>query len=114
IVLVSVVVQGWTLPPVAKWLNVRVKGTPPPPVTLEITSLRHVEADIVEYAVDEHARAANKTIQEIGLPNGVLITMIARDRELVAPHGRTVVRPGDYVFVMLDPKLRWLADHVFA
>src|SRR5690606_22486965 len=31
-----------------------------------------------------------------------------------APHGRTVVRPGDYVFVMLDPKLRWLADHVFA
>ena len=114
IVLVSVVVQGWTLPPVARWLKVRVKAPPPPPVTLEITSLRHVEADIVEYAVDEHARAANKTIQEIGLPNGVLITMIARDRELVAPHGRTLVKPGDYVFVMLDPKLRWLADHVFA
>jgi potassium/hydrogen antiporter len=113
VVLVSALVQGWSLPQVARWLDVRVQAPPPPPVTLEITSLRHVNADIVEYAVETQSRAANKTIQEIGLPSGVLITMIARERELVAPHGGTVLEPGDYVFVMLDPKLRWLADHVF-
>mgnify|MGYP002622182798 FL=1 len=113
VVLLSALVQGWTLPALARWLRVDVPAPPPPPVTLEITSLRHVDADIVEYAVREDARAANRSIDELGLPDGIVVTMIARDRDLVPPHGKTVVRPGDYVFVMLEPALRWLADHVF-
>jgi potassium/hydrogen antiporter len=113
VVLLSALVQGWTLPALARRLRVNVPAPPPPPVTLEITSLRHVDADIVEYAVKPDARAANRSIAELGLPDGVVITMIARERDLVPPRDTTVVRPGDYVFVMLNPALRWLADHVF-
>jgi potassium/hydrogen antiporter len=113
VVLSSALVQGWSLPLLARRLRVNVPSPPPPPVTLEITSLRHVDADIVEYAVKEDARAANRSIAALGLPEGVVITMIARDRDLVPPHDTMILRPGDYVFVMLDPALRWLADHVF-
>jgi potassium/hydrogen antiporter len=113
VVLTSALVQGWSLPLLARRLGVDIPAPPPPPVTLEITSLRHVDADIVEYAVKEDARAANRSIAQLGLPDGVVITMIARDRDLVPPHDNTVLQPGDYVFVMLTPALRWLADHVF-
>lgn len=113
VVLLSALVQGWSLPSLARFLGVNVPAPAPPPVTLEITSLQHVDADIVEYAVTQDARAAHRSIEEIGLPEGVVITMIARDRDLVQPHAKTIVRPGDYVFVMLTPALRWLADHVF-
>jgi potassium/hydrogen antiporter len=113
VVMASALVQGWSLPALARRLRVDVPAPPPPPVTLEITSLRHVDADIVEYAVREDARAANRSIDELALPEGVVITMIARERDLVPPHGHVVIRPGDYVFVMLEPALRWLADHVF-
>jgi cell volume regulation protein A len=112
-VLVSAVLQGWTLPLLARWLKLQVEGAPPAPVLLEITSLRDVEGDIVEYNVFEGSLAAGRHIRELRLPDGAVVAMLVRGREIIPPRGSTRVEPGDHVFLVLRPGLRALVDRVF-
>src|SRR5690606_28974464 len=48
------------------------------------------------------------------LPEGVVVAMISRDKELIPPRGSTRIEPGDHVFVVLRPETRPLVDRVFA
>jgi potassium/hydrogen antiporter len=112
-VLVSALTQGWSLPYVARRLGLQREGEPEPAVTLEITSLKHVNADIVEYAIPEQCKAAGRRLRDLALPSGVLVAMIIRNENLVPATGTTRLLAGDYVFVVLAPGVRPLVDRVF-
>jgi potassium/hydrogen antiporter len=114
VVLISAVTQGWSLPAVARFLKLQQEPEPEPTVTLEITSLRDVDADIVEYTVGERSRAAYRRLNQLALPDGVVVAMIARDRSLIPPRGVTQILAGDHVFVVLRPETRVLVDRVFS
>ncbi|HLT39032.1 MAG TPA: potassium/proton antiporter [Enhygromyxa sp.] len=114
VVLVSVVIQGWSLGPLARWLDLTVDAPPVPPVTIEVTSLQDVDADIVSYLVKPNARAAHRRLDQLNLDVDMVVALIVRDRALVVPKGSTEILPGDHVFVTLRPKSRWLVDHVFS
>lgn len=114
VVLVSALTQGWSLPTVARRLGLERRVPPPAPVALEITSLKHVEGDIIDYAVGPRSRAANRAIRELALPDGVVVAMIAREQRIVPPRGSTRVRPGDHVFVVLQGDVRSLVNRVFS
>jgi len=113
VVLVSAIVQGGTLSWIARKLNLEEEGYPEPPVTLEITSLRDVDADIVEYTVGADSRATDRRLSQLALPNGVVVAMIARDNALIPPRGSTTILAGDHVFAVLRSDLRPLVDRVF-
>ena len=113
VVLLSALTQGWSLPLVARRLGLARPPEPEPAVTLEITSLRHVDGDFVEYNVSSDSRAANRRVRDLGLPEGAVLSMIARDQRLVPPRGSTVVLPGDYVFLVMRPGVRPLVNRVF-
>src|SRR5690606_36371121 len=114
VVLVSVAVQGWSLGIVARWLGVTVQAPSTPPVTVEVTSLQQIDADIVSYLVETKARAAHQRIDQLGMTPDMVIAMIVREGEMVVPKGNTIILPGDHVFVTLRPNARWLLDHVFS
>ncbi|HUP18480.1 MAG TPA: potassium/proton antiporter, partial [Gemmatimonadota bacterium] len=114
VVLVSALLQGWTLAPVGRLLGVDRPRPPEPPLSLEITSLHDVDGVIVEYRVDEGAHACERRIRDLALPDGVVIGLVARSERLVAPHGSTRLEAGDYVFVIMNPAMRPLVDRVFA
>lgn len=114
VVLVSALTQGWSLPAVARALDLEVPSAPEPPVTLEITSLKHLDGDIVEYTVGEETRAANRLIRELHLPEGAVVAMISRGSAIIPPRGSTPVLPGDHVFLVLHPDIRALVDRVFS
>jgi cell volume regulation protein A len=113
VVLVSAVVQGPTLAPLARRLGLERPPEPEAPLTLEITSLRDVDADIVEYTVAADSRAAGHRIRELALPEGVVIALIARAEQMIPPQGATHLLEGDHVFVVLRRDTRPLADRVF-
>jgi potassium/hydrogen antiporter len=113
VVLVSALLQGWTLPALPRRLGLHQAEKPRSPVTLEITSLRTVDGDIVEYTVEPGTLAADRAVRELALPEGVVVALIARDQQLIPPRGSTVVRPGDHLFVVLRPEVREIVDHVF-
>jgi potassium/hydrogen antiporter len=113
-VLVSAVTQGWSLPVVARWLGLQRENEPAPPVALEISSVKHIDGDIVEYAVGEESRAAGRRLRDLALPEGVVVALIARGQDLVPPSGSTRLEPGDFVFVVLRPAVRPAVDRIFS
>lgn len=114
IVLVSAIVQGSTLPAVARWLRLEEPRPPPAPATLEIVSLKKVGAEIVDVAVTPASRAAGRRVSELGLPEGSVVAMIARGDEVIPPRGSTTVLAGDHVFLVLTKGSREAADEAFA
>jgi potassium/hydrogen antiporter len=114
VVLVSAVTQGWSLPTVARWLGLQKEGEPGAPVTLEITSLRDVDADIVEYTLTADSRVSGRRLNQLSLPDGVVVAIVARKNTLIPPRGSSQLLAGDHVFVVLRPEVRPLVDRVFS
>ncbi|TWU00098.1 K(+)/H(+) antiporter NhaP [Botrimarina colliarenosi] len=114
IVVVSAVVQGAGLTPAARWLGLEHPPAPVAPVTLEISSLKHVEGEVVDYAVSADSRAAGRKVKNLGLPEGAVIAMIARGTQIIPPQGATRVEAGDHVILVLRPRMRTLVNRVFA
>lgn len=101
VVVVSALVQGWSLPWVAKKLDLDEPMPGSPPVQLEIHSLRHVEGDILDYTIEPGSPADGKKVSELGLPDGATIALIARNDSFVPPRGTTTISHGDHVIVVV-------------
>jgi cell volume regulation protein A len=114
VVIISVVTQGWSLPAVARRLKLQLPARPEPPITLDITSLRDVDADIVEYTLQDRARAVGHTLRDLHLPDNVVVALIGRGDRIMPPRGSTRLNAGDHVFIVLQPRLRNLVDRVFS
>jgi len=94
-VLTSVLVQGSSLPLVARWLGV---AESPEPVTPSIDDL----VDDVDNAIELHqvsipqgAGSIGRQIVDLDLPSDALIVLIRRGHENVVPQGSTVLAASD-------------------
>lgn len=114
VVLVSAIIQGWTLPIAARALKLDETAVQSPPVTLEISSLRNVDGDIVDYYVDPGCLAAGRLVRDLALPDDVVVALIARGDGIIPPQGRTRVEIGDHIVVVLRPAVRPMVDRVFS
>jgi len=112
VVLAAAVTQGWTLPPLARALGLQRAPESEAPVTLEITSLQDVDGDIVEYTLETESRVAGRRIRELVLPEGAVIALIARGKEIIPPRGSTRLLAGDHVFVLLRAGIRGMVDRI--
>jgi cell volume regulation protein A len=102
VVLVSVVVQGTTLPVVAGWLG--VTGPVPTAPAYPIESVAHPDAGAALHEVNVPAgsRAERCRVFELGLPPDVLIVLIDRDGDVIVPRGETTITAGDKLMVLAD------------
>ncbi|HXW08892.1 MAG TPA: potassium/proton antiporter [Vicinamibacterales bacterium] len=114
VVLVSAILQGWTLPLLASRLGLQEEKPPPPAVSLELLTLRDVNADIVDYTVPAGSPLAGRTVQDLQLPDGAVLAMISRGSSLIAPRGSTELRPGDHLFVVARAETRRALDRALA
>jgi len=114
VVVISALIQGWTLPFVARKLQLEVPTDPQAPITVEISSLRHVEGDIADYTVSDDSRAAGCLVKELALPEGAVIAIITRRDKMIPPQGNTRIEPGDHAVLVLSPGTRPLVNQIFA
>ena len=102
IVLSSALLQGTTIPVIAKWLGVEaplpVKLTYP----LECEPTGKVKCDLTEIVIPDNSAASNKRILELGLPDGTLVILISKGGDFFVPGGGTVLQPGDRLLVLTD------------
>ena len=113
VVLVSAITQGWSLPLVARWLQIGRPADPTPALSVEINALRHVDGEILDYTVKARSYVAGQRLRDLALPDGVVVTLILRGREVVMPRGTTRLMPGDHVFVALRISLEPLINRLF-
>jgi len=110
VVLVSAILQGWTLPLLAARLGLEEEKIPRPAVSLELMTLRDMNADIVDYAVLPGSPLVGRTVKDLELPDGAVLAMISRGPTLIAPRGATELQPGDHLFVIARADARQQLD----
>ena len=114
-VLVSMVVQGTTIMPLAKLLKLDKPFTGHERMPLELESTPESRGhEMREFTVPEAGDCAGRTIAELALPSGVLITLIRRREQLTQPNGSTVLQAGDGLLIMAAPaQLKALRNRYF-
>ncbi|PWH14585.1 MAG: potassium/proton antiporter [Anaerolineae bacterium] len=102
VVLLSVLVQGSSIPLVARLLKVCDPEPAPEPGNLSEMLLDKYQGDLVEMKVMPDSPACNRRILEIGLPDSALLVLIQRGEDLFLPRGDIILLAGDRVLVASD------------
>lgn len=102
-VLVSVLLQGTTIPVVARLLGVDAPLARRHDHPLAFDPIEGVDTDLIELIIPPKAAVIGKPIMSIDLPEGSLITLIGRDDSFIVPSGETALRGGDAVLVLTRP-----------
>lgn len=104
IVLVSLLLQGWTIAPVARWLRLEVPPVTEPlqRVTLDIPG--HFEHEILCYEVRPGSLIAGRDFAALDLPEDKHVMAVMRDGVPQALRAGLQFRAGDYVYLLARPK----------
>lgn len=100
VVVASAVLQGLTIGPLAKRLGLTKLEPPEPPLRIELGGATPPNSAIYDLFLVPTSNVVGKSLAELPLPSNVAITAIYRDGEVIAPHGNTVFRAGDHVFIL--------------
>jgi cell volume regulation protein A len=93
----SVLLQGTTLPLVARWL--RVTEPPAPPGT-EYPGTLSVADKLKEIVLDKKSMAAGKKIVALHLPTTIYIIYVGRNDQFIQPAGSFRLLAGDRLFIL--------------
>ncbi|CAG1000441.1 partial K(+)/H(+) antiporter NhaP2, partial [Anaerolineae bacterium] len=102
VVITSALLQGATIPYVAKWLGVDVPVVKKPIYPIEFTPVSGFKSELKELTIPAGSPADNRTIVEMYLPQEFLIILIARENEFILPSGGITLRAGDTLIVLAD------------
>jgi len=69
-----------------------------------LRAVQDARTRFIEITLKPSSSAAGKKVSESGLPHGVVMVSIRRSRDLLIPHGDTVMQAGDVVTVLCELK----------
>lgn len=98
----SVLLQGTTLPYVAKWLRVSVPWKIKRSFPLDIELREDRKSELVEMDVPDDSPAAGKPVVDLHLPQGATIVLIHRAGKYFTAGGETILEIGDHLLLMAD------------
>ncbi len=99
VVLISALVQGPMLEPLARRLGLADEKRPFYDPPIEVADIRG--ADLVEYVVYEDDVVAGATVADLSVREAATVTVIVRDDESVLPGDETVLQPGDRIYLLV-------------
>ncbi len=105
IVLVSLVLQGWTIAPAARLLRLEVPPSAEPLQRLTLDMPGHFEHEILGYQVRPGSLMAARDLARLELPDGMQIMAVMREGVPQPLRPELGLQPGDYVYVLAQPKL---------
>jgi cell volume regulation protein A len=103
VVVVSAAVQGTTVRWLARRLGLEVAGPPAPRAVLEVISTQRLAGEVMSFYVEPASAVAGSRISDLPFPERSAVMLVVRGRDLVAARGRTVLQPGDHVYVFTPP-----------
>lgn len=102
-VLMSVMVQGTMLMPVARWLRVDEPLASRPRYSLEIERQGQAQGETREVEILPNMAVVGKTVADLDIPSEVLILLIGRGEGFVVPRGQTQIEPYDTLLMIGEP-----------
>jgi cell volume regulation protein A len=101
VVLLSTVLQGTTIEPVARFLGVTSEEAALPAPLVEPVLLNRLGAEVVQFPVREGDAVVGHPVRQLGLPREALLNVIVRGERAIPPRGSTVVEAGDQLHVIV-------------
>src|SRR5918992_5134770 len=101
VVLLSTMLQGTTIQPVARWLGVTSDEVAIPAPLVEPVLLSRLGAEVVQFPVREGDAVVGHPVRELGLPREALLNVIVRGQRAIPPRGSTVIEAGDQLHVIV-------------
>ncbi|HQN05285.1 MAG TPA: potassium/proton antiporter [Anaerolineaceae bacterium] len=102
VVLISALLQGTTIPYVAKKLKLDGIDQAETRYPIEFVEESEWKGELQEIIIPENSWAVNKAIVEIGLPGEYLVVLISRGQEFIIPNGSVVLLPGDKILGLAE------------
>jgi cell volume regulation protein A len=109
LVVIYTVLQGSTIAPAARWLDVTAPAEPSE-LRVETAPLERMGADLLELDVPVGSHLAGVYIDELRLPAGAVVTLVLRDGEGFVPSPRTRLRGGDSLLIVATANVRDTAE----
>jgi potassium/hydrogen antiporter len=116
VVLTSVLLQGTTIPVVARWLKVSSPAPPRRYYPIEFNKFDGLASELTEMPIPTGSAADGRRIVATDLPDDFLVILISRGAEFLVHSGGTALQGGDVLLVLSEKesfeqvKERWV-DH---
>ncbi|MGY2901725.1 potassium/proton antiporter [Bradyrhizobium sp. URHC0002] len=109
VVVISLLLQGWTLGPAARWLHVALPRVDRGPRRVELDLPGQLEQQLVGYPV----RSKSLYFRRGLLPSWSKPTLVIREERILSPVEADPVVPGDYVYLLAPPEKAEALDRFF-
>jgi potassium/hydrogen antiporter len=113
VVLVSVLLQGTTLPLVGRLLKVNIAAPLDDAGNLAEDFFEQYHGDLKEFLISKESPARARRIVDLDLPLDVLLVLIKRGDVIIIPRGDITLEAGDRVLVATEPAVLESLDSVF-
>jgi cell volume regulation protein A len=110
VVLVSLLVQGWTITPAAKRLGLALRRGEAAPQRIELDLPGQLDQELVGYTVAQNSPYLRRRL----IPSWAKPTLFVRDEKILTPAEAKDVRAGDYVYLLAPPEKAQALDRFFA
>ncbi|MBA3892973.1 MAG: potassium/proton antiporter [Gemmatimonadales bacterium] len=113
IVVLSAIIPGATVAWATRRLGLESREPPAPHAVLAIESRVPLLGELVSFYIDDALVVCGLRLDELDFPEGASVALVVRGDQLVPPKGGTVLRPGDHVYVVVEPEDRPLIQLMF-
>jgi potassium/hydrogen antiporter len=103
VVLVSLLLQGTTLPRVARLLGVESQHAEKRKFPLTFNATSTTGSGLQEIEIAPGSSAEGKRLVDLALPKGVLLVLLNRDDQFIVPGGSTILKAGDRTLLLATP-----------
>jgi potassium/hydrogen antiporter len=114
VVIVSLVVQGWTLAPAARMLDVELPPLPRTADRIDIDLPASADRDLMIYTVGPGSRISLRGVRRLLQLENTSLVGVVRDGRLLRPRDLDRLDPGDSVLVIAPPAQSAALDELFA
>lgn len=100
--LTSVLLQGSTIPVVAKWLNMSLPVEDKTKSPVDLLLSEGANSFLREIIIPSGNVAVGKQVMDLDFPEKGIIAMISRNNEFITPKGTTIIQPSDMLIVLYE------------
>ncbi len=102
IVLLSTLLQGTSIPSIAKLLGVDAPFSSKHRYPIEFEHTDDLNTRLMDFTIPYDSWMNKKTIAEISLPDDSLITLVVRNDDFIVPSGKTIIESGDVLLILVN------------
>jgi potassium/hydrogen antiporter len=114
VVLMSLVLQGWTIAPLARVLKLEVPPKPMPFQQIDLDISGQFNHDLLGYQLEQSSFAAGKALSQLPLPEQTEVAAVIRGTQVVPIDRHMPLVADDYVYVLATPECVDLLNKIFA